>query len=65
MRKDSAGRERAAALGRVVDKIVCRFRHTEPKTPSRYAGKSFLETVEIHPVAAESIVTMEAQPGRG
>lgn len=56
--RDASGRQKAEALSQVVDKIVCRFRYTEKK--------SFLETVEIRPVSAESlIVTLEAQPVRG
>ena len=51
MRRDRSGRQKAEALAGVVDKIVCFFRHTEPKVKSRYAGKSYLNAVEITPVA--------------
>lgn len=55
----AAGRQKAEALGRVVDRIVCRFRHSD--------GKSTLETVEIQPVEGEPVtrVTNGNKPGRG
>jgi predicted nucleic acid-binding Zn-ribbon protein len=70
MRRDSGGRKKSAALSEAVEKIVLRFRHTEPKRRAKgkrkYNGKSYLDSVEIVPISADqTIVTMEAARGRG
>lgn len=68
--RESSGRKKAEALGRVVKEIVCHFQHVEAKQRTgkkhEIAGKSYLDRVQIVPVEGETVlVTMECPPGRG
>ncbi len=57
MKRESSGRKKAEALGQVVDRIACYFRHTEVKQRKgkkrEVGGKSFLDGVEITAVSGE------------
>lgn len=63
--RDGEGRAKAATLRGVVDRIVCRFRHTATKA-SENNGKSILTGVEIYPISAESACfRADGSPARG
>jgi DNA invertase Pin-like site-specific DNA recombinase len=48
----AAGRQKTEALGTVVDRIVCHFKHTATKA-QQHNGKSILERVEINAISGE------------
>jgi hypothetical protein len=50
LRKDTSGRQKSEALRTALAEIRCWFRHTATKE-SKHNGKSYLERVEITPVA--------------
>jgi len=61
----AAGRQKAEALSRIVDRIVCHFRHTQTKAQDNH-GKSILEKLEIEPTEGEKVCfTSGNLPGRG
>lgn len=64
LRTEGAQRRKTEALGRVVDKIICHFRHEETKGRS---AKSFLDMVEVLPAEGSSVkyYPNAASPGRG
>ena len=52
LKTEGAQRRKAEALGKVVDKIICHFRHDDTKGRS---AKSLLEMVEILPAEGSSV----------
>jgi hypothetical protein len=62
---EGADRQKTEALRKVIDKIVCNFRHTG-KDGKPTAKKSFLDTVEIVAVSGESYTCrLLTSPGPG